>query len=129
MIEDFNVFIFYYKVGEFALESGSLYYVIIDPVIIAAPWLTEYDRMVLEPMFFEPVFCDLPVIFGPGGEKADDMPLFMPAVDHLERIRIGQTGRHSLRLLVWNVITNGTVDVYQKIFEITGQLGADRLSA
>jgi len=39
---------------------------IVDPMVIAAPGLTQQDAMILETMLIEPCFCNGTMLFGAG---------------------------------------------------------------
>ena len=63
-------------------KPGSFYQMIVDPMVIAAPGLTQQDAMVFETMFIEPCFGNGAMLFGAGWEKkSDDVPLIIPFID------------------------------------------------
>lgn len=79
-------------------------------------------------MLIEPVLGDLAVYFGAGGEEANAVAFFVPLIYDAECIGIGQAGTHPLRLLIRDVVANGTVDVDQKVLYAAGQNWADQLT-
>ena len=116
------------QIGEFTLESGCFYDVVINPVVIATSGFSIQYAVVLEPMPVEPFFRDGAVGFGAGSEKGNDMAFFMPLIDVFECIRIRQASAHSLRFFIGNIITDGSININKKVFDPGGQLWADSFS-
>lgn len=108
------------QIGEFTFEAGSFDDVVIDPVVVTAAGFAEEAAMVFEAVSVEPFFGDGAVFFGARGKESNDMPFVVPFVDKIEGIRIGEAGAHSFRLLIGYVITDGTIDINQKIFDPGG---------
>lgn len=119
-LEHFDFVFFHYQVRELAFEARCLDNVVVNPVVVTAPRLAEKNAMVFETILIEPLFRDLAVFFGPGSKISDDVSFLVPFVEDAEGIRIRQYGNHPFWLLVGNVITNGSVDIYQEILDILG---------
>lgn len=79
-LEHFNFVVLHYEVSELALEAGGPHNMVVNPMVVAAPWFAEDDAVVLESMLFEPSHGHVPVSFGAGGEKSDDMAFLVPFV-------------------------------------------------
>ena len=116
-----------HQVGELALETGGFDDVVIDPMVIAAPGLVHDHIVVFEPVFMQPFLSDLPVFFGPGSEKGDDVAFVIPFIDDLQCIGIGQDRQHAFGLFIGDVIAYRPVYVDHKILDPFGQERADFL--
>jgi hypothetical protein len=64
------------------------------------------------------------MIFRPSCEKTDVMAFRIPAIDGLDRIGINFRGRHPLRFLIWDVFTNGPINVDEVVLTTLRQDGA-----
>lgn len=115
------------QIGEFSLETGSPYNMVVDPVVIAAPGFAEQNAVVFETVFFQPDFRDLAVRFGPAGEKINDVAFVVPFVQHGQCIGVWQYREHALGFFIRHVVTNRAVDVDQKVADILRQYRADTL--
>ena len=116
---------FHHQVGEFALEPGGAYDVVVNPVVIAAARFAEQDAVIFEAVFVEPILGDFAVRFSAAGEEENDVAFVVPAVEHFQSVGVGEYGTHALWLFVRYVVANGAVYVNEKVFDVFGQYGAD----
>lgn len=119
---------FHDQVGEFSLKPGSAHNVIVNPVIIAAAWFAKQNAVIFESVLVEPGFGDLAVGFCAAGEEIYDMSFVVPAIEHGERIGVGQDGSHTVGFFIGDIVANGAVNVYKKIPDFGGEYRADAFS-
>ncbi|MEZ4967917.1 MAG: hypothetical protein R2791_21940 [Saprospiraceae bacterium] len=66
-------------------------------------------------------FCNITVFFGPGKKRSHGF--FIPTVEHRQRVGVGKDGVHSFWLFVRHIVTNGAVDINEKILICLGKTG------
>lgn len=113
------------EVREFSLKAGSLYDVVVNPMVIAAPWFAKQDAVVFEAVLVQPSFGNSTVLFSPGSKKGNDVSFLEPFVDDLQGIRVGRNDGHPLWFFVGHVVANGAINVNQEVFLLVRQQRAD----
>lgn len=78
-----------HQVRELTFKSCSLYNMVVDPVIIAAPGFSEYDAVVFKTMLRQPAFRNTSVGFRPAGEEEYNMAFIVPFIEHSQGIGVG----------------------------------------
>ena len=128
LLEDLNRLLAGSKVRELAFEAGSPYDVIVDPVVITSTRLTHQKTMEFESMLIQPNGGYLPMLFSATCEHGNDVTFVKPFVQYFKCVRVRFTGRHALRFLVRDIITDGTIDINQVVLDAVFELRADQSS-
>ena len=85
-------------------------------MVVPASGFTIDNGVVFKPMALQPRFGYRAMRFRARSEEGNDMPFVVPFVEDLQRIRVGENGRHALGVFIGHIVADRAVDIDKKIF-------------